>query len=95
MRLNGRYGQVHDVEIPAGQDLLGPGGLIDVQTPETTRPVIYKLGIIAPEGTLIQINDSEMKISSSGIFELDYVVEVDSLIFPNGAPDTTIIDYVY
>lgn len=94
-RLSGRYKQVHDVEIPAGQDLLAPGGIIDLITPEVTRPVLLKIGIIAPAGTEIQINGSPMKISDSGIFELDYVVEVRNLVFPNGAPASTIIDFIY
>lgn len=95
MRLNGRYQQIHDKTIPAGVDLLSPGGLIDEATPETTRPVLTKLGIQAPEGTELEINGFSSKIGKTGIFELDQVVEIRSLVFTNGADDSTIIDYVY
>lgn len=47
MVLNGRYNQVKG-PFNAGEDLLAPGGAIDIITPESTRPIIYKLGIIAP-----------------------------------------------
>lgn len=75
--------------------MLAPGGAIDKQTPETTPPVPYHLGIVAPEGTQVQINDIVAKISHFGVLELDKDVQVRKLIFPNGAGDDVIIDYVY
>lgn len=95
MVLNGRFGEIHDVDIPAGMDLLADGGLISDQTPETSKPQLYKLGIQAPEGTIVRVNNIDVKIGLTHIFELDQVVNVTSLIFPNGADSSVIIDYVY
>jgi len=95
MVLNGRFGEIHDIAIPAGQDLLADGGLISEQTPETTNPILNKLGIQATEGTRVLVNGIEVKIGFTKIFELDNSVSIKSLIFPNGADEDTIIDYVY
>lgn len=95
MILNGRFGEIHDTAIPASVDLLKDGGLISKQTPEITRPLLTKLGIQAPKGTKILVNGIEVKIGNTGIFQLDQVVEITSLIFPDGGDETVIIDYVY
>ena len=93
MILNGRVGQVLG---PFGtEDLLAPEGAISVFTPETTPPVLSKLGIQAAIGTRVKINNVIIKIGKTGIYELDEVVAVESLIFPDGADDNTIVDFVY
>lgn len=94
MILNGRYNQVSG-PFKAGVDLLSPGGAIDLATPETTRPILYKIGIIAPPGTRIQINDSVVKISPFGAFELDTVVNIKKLIFLEDVDENVLIDFVY
>ena len=35
------------------------------------------------------------KVGKTGIYELDNVVNVKNLVFPNGADSDTIIDFVY
>ena len=92
MVLNGRYNQVKG-SFPAGVDLLASGGAIDLKTPQTTRPTIFKIGIIAEPGTKVQINDAEVEITEFGVLELDQVVNIRKLIFPEGAEAT--IDFVY
>lgn len=92
--LQGRYGQVIG-PFGAGVDLLAAGGAIDKQTPETSTPILYKIGIIAPEGTRVQINDTTATISRFGVLELDQIVNVRKLIFPDGAPSSVTIDYIY
>lgn len=92
--LNGRIGQVIG-PFTANVDLLGDNAPIGAFTPETTRPILYKLGIQTAEGTVIQINDVPIKIGKTGIYELDNIVDVKKLVFPNGANDSTIIDFVY
>ena len=92
MVLNGRYNQVKG-SFPAGVDLLASGGAIDLKTPQTTRPTIFKIGIIAKPGTKVQINDAEVEITEFGVLELDQVVNIRKLIFPEGAEAT--IDFVY
>lgn len=94
MSLQGRLGQVVG-PFTAGQDLLADSGPIGSLTPETTRPIIKKLGIQAEEGTIVQINNTTIKIGITGIYELDYVVDVKKIVFPNGAPAATLIDFVY
>lgn len=94
MVLNGRYNQVSG-PFKAGIDLLSPGGAIDVITPEVTRPVLFKVGIIAPPGTRMQINDSVIKISPFGALELDSVVNIKKLIFLDDVDENTLIDFVY
>ena len=84
--LNGRIGQVSG-PFTANVDLLDDNQAIGVFTPETTRPILLKLGIQSEEGTVVQINGANIKIGKTGIYELDNVVAIRSLIFPNGADD--------
>ncbi len=93
MILNGRVGQV--VGPFNSQDLLAPDGAISVFTPETTPPILSKLGIQAAIGTKVKINNATIKIGKTGIYELDEVVSVESLVFPDGADADTIVDFVY
>lgn len=91
--LNGRIGQClgpFDT-----MDLLSENGAISIFTPEETKPILTKLGIQADNGTIVEINGVEIKIGKTGIYELDGVVAVKSLIFPNGANENTIVDFVY
>jgi len=92
--LNGRLGQVSG-PFTANVDLLDDYQAIGSFTPETTRPILTKLGIQTEEGTIVQINSISIKIGKTGIYELDNIVDVKSLIFPNGASADTIIDFVY
>ena len=92
--LNGRLGQVVG-PFTANVDLLDDGQAIGVFTPETTRPILLKLGIQTEEGTIVKINGANIKIGKTGIYELDNVVAIKSLIFPSGADSDTIIDFVY
>jgi len=92
--LNGRIGQVIG-PFAANIDLLETTAPIGAFTPETTKPVLYKLGIQASEGTIIKINNVPVKIGKTGIYELDNIVDVKTLVFPNGADENTIIDFVY
>ena len=93
MYLNGRIGQV--LGPFNSTDLLDENGAISIFTPEITRPFLTKLGIQATPGTVIKVNGVEIKIGKTGIYELDNVVNVKSLSFPNGADETTIVDFVY
>ena len=92
--LNGRVGQVVG-PFTANTDLLDDNAPIGAFTPEKTRPILYKLGVQAPEGTYILVNNANVKIGKTGIYELDNVVEVKHLVFPNGAGADTLIDFVY
>lgn len=93
MALNGRIGQVLG---PFGStDLLKDGGAISDFTPEKTHPILEKLGIQATPGTIVEINGTKIKIGATGTYELDYVVAVRSIVFPNGADENTAIDFVY
>lgn len=92
--LNGRIGQVLG-PFAANTDLLETTAPIGAFTPETTKPVLYKLGIQASEGTIVKINNVPIKIGKTGIYELDNIVDVKTLVFPNGADENTIIDFVY
>ena len=94
MTLNGRIGQVSG-PFTANVDLLDDNAPIGAFTPETTRPILYKLGIQAEEGTVVLINNVNIKIGKTGIYELDNVVSVKNLVFPNGADANTLIDFVY
>lgn len=91
---NGHIGQVLG-PFEANQDLLADDGPIGIFTPEKERPVIYKLGIQAATGTVVSINNTSIKIGQTGIYELDDVVKIKNLKFPNGADENTIIDFVY
>lgn len=92
--LKGRLGQVSG-PFTANVDLLDDYQAIGSFTPETSRPIIYKLGIQAEEGTVVQINNVSIKIGKTGIYELDNIIDVKSIVFPNGADENTIIDFVY
>lgn len=91
--INGRVGQV--LGPFDSKDLLEEGGRISVFTPETTKPDLWKVGIQAEPGTIININDAPIKIGKTGIYELDSTVVVKRLSFPDGAGEDTIIDFVY
>ena len=91
--MNGRLGQV--LGPFDSSDLLGSEGKISVFTPETTTPTITKLGIQATTGTIVKINGVSIKIGITGIYELDEVVKIKSISFPNGADENTIIDFIY
>lgn len=93
MYLNGRVGQVLGPFDTS--DLLAPGGAIFLLTPEIERPILEKLGVQASPGTLIQINGVPIRMGKTGIYELDNIVLVKSLIFPQGADGDTIVDFVY
>ena len=92
--LNGRLGQVTG-PFTANVDLLDDSQAIGSFTPESTKPILLKLGIQAEEGTIVQINGANIKIGKTGIYELDNIVDIKSLVFPNGADADTIIDFVY
>lgn len=94
MILNGRIGQVIG-PFAAGVDLLEDAAPIGAFTPEKTKPVLYKLGIQTEQGTQLLINNVSIKVGKTGIYELDNVVDVKTLVFPNGASADTIIDFVY
>ena len=91
---NGRIGQVLG-PFTAGMDLLEDNAPIGAFTPETTRPILYKLGIQAIEGTIVEINNVPIKIGRTGIYELENVIDIKKIVFPDGAGDSTIIDFVY
>ena len=92
--LNGRIGQVLG-PFTANVDLLNDDAPIGAFTPETSRPILYKLGIQTTEGTVVEINDVPIQIGKTGIYELDGVVDIKKLVFPDGADEDTIIDFVY
>lgn len=94
MLQNGHIGQVTG-PFSANVDLLDNDQAIGTFTPEQERPTIYKLGIQAQPGTIVNINGSSIKIGATGIYELDDIVKITSIIFPNGASNTTIVDFVY
>lgn len=93
MILNGRIGQV--LGPVDTTDLLSEDGAISKFTPEKTAPILTKVGIQATVGTIVQVNEAKIKIGKTGIYELDEVVSVKKLIFPNGADADTIVDFVY
>lgn len=93
MYLNGRVGQVLGPFDTS--DLLAENGKISEFTPESSQPILSKMGIQTSPGTIIKVNGVEIKIGKTGIYELDEVVNVKSLSFPNGADADTIIDFVY
>lgn len=94
MLKNAQIGQVLG-PFQEGVDLLDDDQPIGRFTPERDRPVIYKIGIQASPSTVVAINGRNIKIGTTGIYELDDVIQIKSLVFPNGAPNTTIIDFVY
>lgn len=92
---NGHIGQVLG-PFEAQQDLLADDGPIGEFTPEKERPVLYKIGIQAKSGTIVRINNNNIKIGVTGIYQLDLdTIKITQLSFPNGADENTIIDFIY
>ena len=91
---NAQIGQVLG-PFTAGVDLLDDNQPIGSLTPEKERPEIYKLGIQAEPGTIVSINGRNIKIGMTGIYELDNVIRIKSILFPSGASDTVIVDFIY
>lgn len=97
MYLNGSVGQVTG-PFSAGQDLLAKEGIIMnliSQYTNSEQVQLWKLGIQADEGTIVKINGMNIKVGKTGIYELDETVAIKSLIFPNGADENTIVDFIY
>ena len=94
MRLNGRVGQVTG-PFPVNINLLSDEGAIGKFTPEITHPVLTKLGIQAPEGTVVKINDVPIRIGQTEIYELDETVEIKSVEFPDPTEDNVLVDFIY
>ena len=46
------------------------------------------------KGFTVNINGELIRFGREGIYELDDVMKIDSLSFPQGAPASVIIDYV-
>ena len=91
---NGHIGQVIG-PFTADQDLLSDNGAIGKFTPENERLILYKIGIQSDIGTKIKVNGSTIKIGKTGIYELDDLIKITDLRFPEGASSDTIIDFVY
>lgn len=64
---NGHIGQVLG-PFNANEDLLADTGPIGIFTPENERPVIHKLGIQATKGTIVCVNNINIKIGITGIY---------------------------
>lgn len=93
MLSNGHVGQVIG-PFTKGQNLLsktGPIGLILNQD----DPVLYKIGIQAAPGTIVSINDSQIKIGFTGIYELEDSVKIKTLSFQSDTDSTAMVDFVY
>lgn len=86
---NGRVGQIEDT-FAAGADVIP---LIRKQDNIVDYKGLLKLGIQAPEGTVMHLNGKRIRIGKTGIYELDYSVLVKTLVFETET--TALIDYVY
>lgn len=53
---------------------------------------IKHLGVQADKGSIITINNKDVEIGETGIYEIGNT-EIKSLIFPNDMSENTIIDY--
>ena len=78
MVLNGRVGQV--VGPFDSKELLGEDGRIAQFTPETTKPILSKLGVQAPKDTIVRVNGVDIKIGRTCIYELDETVNVNDRV---------------
>lgn len=94
MILNGHIGQVTG-PFEANKELLDDDGAIGIFTPEKEKPVLFKIGIQASQGTIVKINGVNVKIGATGIYELDDDVKITSVIFPSGAGNDALIDFIY
>lgn len=54
---------------------------------------LSRLGIFAPENTLVKINDKEIKIGKTKIYEIDEV-SITSIKFLENSSNEVIIDFV-
>ena len=100
MVLNLKSGSIGQIQGPFSEnDVFTFRGLND--------GIVYvKLGIIINDKDLMTFGDSEdkgftvringdlIRFGWEGIYELDEVMKIDSLSFPQGAPASVIIDYV-
>lgn len=94
MRLSGRLGQVVG-PFTVGKQLFDDDGAIGALTPETTRPILFKLGIQAEPGTTMLINNKAIKVGKTGIYQLDEVINITSLKFTSETDENTLVDFCY
>ncbi len=92
--LNGRIGQVVG-PFKSNVNLLEKGEAISNSTPESTTPVLWKLGIQAEPGCMVKINNTTIRIGKTGIYELDSIARITHLSFPSETDADTIIDFIY
>lgn len=88
--INGKPGQIYG-NFPADAEIID---LIKEQDDIVDFYGLKKLGIQASPGLIVIINDNEIKIGKTGIYELDYDVYVKSLKFKTDVTDVQ-IDYVW
>ena len=85
----GRIGQLDDT-FAAGQEIIP---LIVEKHQLTNFYGLTKVGIQAPVGTRLKINEEPLRIGATGIYELDNIVNILQLSFVNET--TALIDYVF
>lgn len=87
MQTNGRTGQLKG-PFTANQEL------IDLIKEDAVRDILYvhHIGITAKKWSHVFLNDKEIKIGKTGIYEVDNA-EITSIKFKNDMDKNTIIDY--
>lgn len=88
--INGIPGQIYG-NFSAGEEIID---LIKEQDNIVDFYGLKKLGIQAAPGLVVIINNNEIKIGKTGIYELDYDVYVKSLKFKTNVTDVQ-VDYVW
>lgn len=85
----GHVGQL-DQSFTAGEDIIT---LIRVKHNLRDFKGLVKLGIQAPVGTKFVLNGETIRIGATGIYELDYTVNIKKLYFESDTE--ALVDYIY
>lgn len=94
MALNGYQGQIRANQ-QQGQKFIAGQEIITLIQQTTAFPIRYiqRIGIQAPEKTKISINNKEIEIGKTGIYEVNNV-EITSLKFIQDSSKNVIIDFI-
>ena len=92
--MNGYQGQIRALDqnghtFPANQNIYN---LIQQDTIDSIR-YIKKISITAPEGTRMELNENQIRIGKTGIYEAEDL-QITSFIFLDNTSSDVIIDFI-
>lgn len=92
--MNGYQGQIRAID-QQNHIFLANQQLLNIIQQNTRSPINYikRLGIFAKEGTKLKINDIQIEIGKTNIYEIDQM-EITSIKFKENTSNEVILDFI-